>query len=284
MQTQMIDAITVFSNPEFGSVRTVKGADGEPLFVAKDVAEALGYVWKGTDNIRHIPEEWRGVQSVWTPSGEQEMLTLSEQGLYFFLGRSDKDAALPFQKWLAGDVVPSLRKTGSYGTPTLSREDILTQAIQIIGHENEALNRLVETLVPKADFADAISDAEGGVSVNRFAKILSQHGVKNMGSHRLYKELRRDGFIIQQRGKNWNTPKQKYMEKGWFRVIEYLTDEDDSLQFITTGFRITGKGQQALLAHFMDKYGLRRQLSLFERNRNGWGNVMPASKREALTQ
>jgi hypothetical protein len=47
----------------------------------------------------------------------QNMLCLSEQGLYFFLGRSDKPAALPFQKWIAGEVIPSIRKTGSYTMP-----------------------------------------------------------------------------------------------------------------------------------------------------------------------
>jgi prophage antirepressor-like protein len=96
-------------------VRTVTGADGEPCFVAKDVAEALDYTWKGVaGTISHIPEEWRGVCSVQTPSGQQNMAMLSEQGLYFFLGRSDKPKTLPFQKWLAGEVLPSIRKTGAY--------------------------------------------------------------------------------------------------------------------------------------------------------------------------
>lgn len=55
-----------------------------------------------------------GSNRIATPGGEQEMLTLSEQGLYFFLGRSDKPRALPFQKWLAGEVLPAIRKTGKY--------------------------------------------------------------------------------------------------------------------------------------------------------------------------
>lgn len=96
-------------------VRVIPDQNGESLFVAKDVALALGYEWNGSSRIAHVPEEWRGVTSVVTPSGEQEVLTLTEQGLYFFLGRSDKPKALPFQKWLAGEVLPALRKTGSYG-------------------------------------------------------------------------------------------------------------------------------------------------------------------------
>ena len=95
---------------------------GEPWFVAKDVALALGYQWNGLKNIQHIPEEWRGVESVSTPSGTQTMLTLSEQGLYFFVARSDKPKALPFQKWLAGEVLPSLRRTGRYSLPEAEEE------------------------------------------------------------------------------------------------------------------------------------------------------------------
>lgn len=90
---------------------------GQPWFVAKDVALALGYQWSGHKNIQHVPEEWRGVESVSTPSAEQQMLTLSEPGLYFFVARSDKPRALPFQKWLAGEVLPSLRRLGRYALP-----------------------------------------------------------------------------------------------------------------------------------------------------------------------
>lgn len=99
------------------SVRQVT-LNGEPGFVAKDVAEALGYKWAGIRSVQHVPSEWRGVESVSTPSGNQDMHILTEQGLYFFLGRSDKQAAIPFQKWLAGDVLPAIRKTGAYVSPT----------------------------------------------------------------------------------------------------------------------------------------------------------------------
>ncbi|MBD8894793.1 hypothetical protein IG626_02155 [Desulfovibrio desulfuricans] len=95
-------------------VRVIMDDRGEPWFVAKDIALALGYQWAGIRNVQHVPAEWRGVESVSTPSAVQEMHILSEQGLYFFLGRSDKPGALPFQKWLAGEVLPTIRKTGSY--------------------------------------------------------------------------------------------------------------------------------------------------------------------------
>ena len=95
-------------------VRTMLDAQGEPWFVAKDVALALGYQWAGIRNVQHIPKEWRLVESVSTSFGEKQTWFLSEQGLYFFVARSDKPAALPFQKWLAGEVLPALRRTGTY--------------------------------------------------------------------------------------------------------------------------------------------------------------------------
>ncbi|MCP5197332.1 MAG: Bro-N domain-containing protein [Gammaproteobacteria bacterium] len=101
------------------SIRVVE-IDGELWFVAKDVAEALEYVWNGTECVRHVPEKWRGVRSVLTPSGLQEMVVLAEQGLYFFVLRSDKPKAFPFQEWLAGDVLPALRQRGHYGLPNHS--------------------------------------------------------------------------------------------------------------------------------------------------------------------
>jgi len=97
-----------------GAAVRVELIDGEPWFVAKDVAEALGYVWNGSARIEHVSEKWRGVTSAVTPFGTQEMAVLSEQGLYWFLARSDKPAALPFQEWIAGEVVPSIRRTGQY--------------------------------------------------------------------------------------------------------------------------------------------------------------------------
>jgi prophage antirepressor-like protein len=116
-----------FENKE---VRTIV-ENGEPWFVAKDVALALRYERFDSHLVDKVPEEWKGtkpirttseceVNPIHTPSRArktQEMLCLSEPGLYFFLGRSDKPAALPFQKLVAGEVMPSIRKKGFYAVP-----------------------------------------------------------------------------------------------------------------------------------------------------------------------
>lgn len=98
------------------SVRVIE-IDGEPWFVAKDVLLALEYSESSgiARVVDHVPQEWKGVNPINTLGGSQELIFLSEHGLYFFVSRSDKPKALPFQKWLAGDVLPTLRKRGYYG-------------------------------------------------------------------------------------------------------------------------------------------------------------------------
>ena len=107
-------------NFEKREIRTIV-ENGDPWFVAKDVAAALSYPESTINNIvaaiRHVPEEWKGRYPIPTLGGIQEMLCLAEQGLYFYLGRSDKPAALPFQKLVAGTILPAIRKTGTYTVP-----------------------------------------------------------------------------------------------------------------------------------------------------------------------
>jgi len=83
----------------------------------KMLGHALGYQWSGIRTIQHVPDEWKKVESVSTTFGTKDTWFLSEQGLYFFLGRSDKPGALPFQKWLAGDVLPSIAKMAAMPCP-----------------------------------------------------------------------------------------------------------------------------------------------------------------------
>lgn len=122
----MNSSIQIFNSNGF-YVRSFN-ENGEIWFVAKDIAQALEYSESTiSSNIRNlfgnVPEMWKGNKRIITPGGVQEMLCMTENGVYFFLGRSDKPNALPYQMWIAGDVVPSIRKTGSYSV-SLSREDI----------------------------------------------------------------------------------------------------------------------------------------------------------------
>lgn len=109
-------------------VRVIQGDDGEPMFVVRDIAVALEYSDSSLSNLNrlvgHVPEEWKGRNPITTLGGAQTVLTLTEQGLYFFAARSDKPKALPFQKWLAGEVLPAIRKTGQYQAPGVESANV----------------------------------------------------------------------------------------------------------------------------------------------------------------
>ena len=109
------------------SVRTVM-IGTEPWFAAKDIISSLGYAKSSSPAklTEHVPEQWKGVNPIHTPGGTQKLLMLSEQGLYFFLGRSDKPKVLPFQMWVAGEVLPAIRKNGRY-------EDRSNQMFTLLG-------------------------------------------------------------------------------------------------------------------------------------------------------
>ncbi|AMS13131.1 antirepressor [Pseudomonas chlororaphis] len=119
---------------ETKEVRTLL-IDDQPWFVAKDVIASLEYA-KSSNPARlvdHVPAQWKGVNPIHTLGGSQQVLMLSEQGLYFFIGRSDKPKALPFQMWLAGEVLPAIRKTGSYTDSSNKMATLIDDVIGVSG-------------------------------------------------------------------------------------------------------------------------------------------------------
>ncbi len=113
--------LVTFNNPEFGEVRTVD-IDGEPWLVGKDVARALGYSNPRDALAKHVDDEDKGVSQIATPSGIQEMTIINESGLYSLVLGSRKPEAKAFKRWITHEVIPSIRKTGSYTFDGTSKE------------------------------------------------------------------------------------------------------------------------------------------------------------------
>ena len=105
--------LQIFNNPEFGEIRTIQ-RDGESWFVGKDVATALGY--KDTTNAlkSKVDNEDKGGWQITTPSGIQEMTIINESGLYCLIFSSKLEKAKEFKRWVTREVLPTIRKTGSY--------------------------------------------------------------------------------------------------------------------------------------------------------------------------
>lgn len=110
--TRAISSISNFIFEE-NSIRADVVGDA-PWFVAKDIATALGIEWRGSATLARIKAAWKGVRKFRTPGGNQELTVINEPAVYKFVFRSNKEEADRFTDWLAGEVLPSIRRTGSY--------------------------------------------------------------------------------------------------------------------------------------------------------------------------
>jgi len=248
--------IQIFTNPEFGEVRTTIH-NGEIAFVAKDVLERLGYeLQRGAGSyIAHVPEEWRGVHPMDTPGGVQAMVVLTEQGLYFFLARSDKPLALPFQKWIAGEVIPSIRKHGGYSAaPKPTGLALVKEAMDFLLAENETLKIVhaeqqakIEADRPKVEFANQIGDCTDGVNIREFGLVFRQNGA-GFGQDGFVSHLLTDHFVYRDKHGKLR-PYAEHVESGLFWEKATLISSASG-NFQTFQVKITGKGQQ----YFLQKY------------------------------
>ena len=113
--------LKIFENEEFGQVRTVM-RDGEVWFIARDVAEALGYANASDAISKHVDREDKGIAKCDTLGGTQELTVLNESGLYSLILSSKLGSAKRFKRWVTSEVLPAIRKTGSYEMSRLSKE------------------------------------------------------------------------------------------------------------------------------------------------------------------
>lgn len=146
--------IQIFTSPEFGDIRTVD-QNGEPWFVGKDVAAALGYgEGKSLANAvsNHVDEQDKGVTELMTPGGNQKMVIINESGLYSLILSSKMPTAKAFKRWVIGEVLPALRKNGVYETVKAQQHieqleatnDRLTMAIQSVSQAKDQLAEIID--------------------------------------------------------------------------------------------------------------------------------------------
>ncbi len=254
-------ALQVF-NYEGQQLRTVE-ENGVAWFVAKDIADALGYSYWQPNLVAHVPEIWKGIKRINTTSDKttarpyQNMLCLTENGVYFFLGRSDKPKAIPYQMWIAGEVMPSIRKHGMYITPSkvediLSNPDAFIEVLQAYKAERtkrEALEAKVEEDRPKVIFADALEVSNESILIGNLAKILRQNGIE-IGQNRLFNFLREEGYLIRCKGERWNMPTQDSLERGLFEVKTRVINNADGSSKVVRTTKVTPKGQM----HFVNMF------------------------------
>lgn len=197
-----------FENAE---IRTVL-IDGEPWWVASDVCSVLGYS-RVADALRMLDEDDLGTHSVRGPDGlERPTQIISEAGLYSLILRSKRPEAKAFKRWVTHEVIPQIRKTGSYSA--VSRFEIPKTHAAALRMAAEQLERAelaearVAELEPDAAAGRALADAKGTLEIGAVANMFE------VGRTTLFRYLYAEQILQRNR-----RPYQEYITKGWFRVV-----------------------------------------------------------------
>ena len=231
--------------------------DGEPWFVAGDIAKILDYR-SAYDMTRILDEDERGTQIVRTLGGNQRATIINESGLYSSILRSRKPEAKKFKKWVTGEVLPTIRKHGSYMTDgaierALKDPDFLIELAMKLKEEKEKrlwTENKLEANAPKIKFAEIVETSQSSCLVGELAKIINQAGYP-MGQNRLFSWMRDKGYLIKQKGENYNLPSQYSMDLKLMEVKKYLIEKPDGSILVDSTSKITGKGQIYFLNKFM---------------------------------
>ena len=222
-------------------VRTVQ-RDGEPWFVLKDVCAVLGLGTPARVAERLEEDEVSSTHLTDSLGRQQDMTIINESGLYNVILRSDKPEARPFRKWVTGEVLPSIRKTGGYisGQDSLSPEELMAKALMVaqktLAERDARISALTvenQILQPKADYFDQLVDRNLLTGFRETAKLLE------VSPKRFVDFLLKKKYIYRdQRGKL-----MPYAEKnnGLFELKERFNDKT---QWTGTQTLITPKGRE----------------------------------------
>lgn len=235
-------------------VRVIKDENGEPLFVASDVANALGYAKPENAIARHCKA------ATTTPKqGGGFMSVIPERDVYRLIMRSKLPSAEKFEEWVVGEVIPAIRKHGMYATPTtvesmLADPQSAIQMLQAFADEQSkrrTLEARVEADRPKVVFAESLEVAKSAILVREMAKLIQQATGYAIGQNRFYTWLRENGFLIRSHGTDYNMPTQRSTDMGIFKV-QQGTRTANGETHITKTTKVTGKGQQYFINKFRE--------------------------------
>lgn len=244
--------LQVFRNAEFGEL-TLLEIDNEPWFVGKEVAEKLGYTNQNEAIQDHVSDEDK-LNSKTLSSfdsynfGQRGAWLINESGLYSLILGSKLESAKRFKRWVTSEVLPAIRRTGSYSNqPTGGK--LLAMAVLEAQRLLDAKDEEIARMKPKEIFADSVAGSKHSILIGELAKILTANGFKT-GQNRLFVILRDDGFLIKRKGSDFNMPSQKSMELGLMEIKETAINNPDGSIRLNKTTKVTGKGQ----IYFVNRY------------------------------
>lgn len=242
-----MNEMQVFSNPDFGTIRTTE-IEGEPWFVGKDVASVLGYTNPRKALADHVDADDKGVTKRDTLGGAQEMTVINESVLYALVLSSKLPGAKQFKRWVTSEVLPSIRKTGSYALPKdypaalRALADAEEAKLRLLA-ENQQQAQVIADFEPIRQYVDTILESKGtmatsqiaadyGLTAQKLNKILHDGGIQRNvnGQWLLYAKHMGRGYtksktiqIIRSDGRPDTIMQTQWTQKGRLMIHEILT-------------------------------------------------------------
>lgn len=258
-ESRKVGEVQIFDNPQFGQIRTAGTAEN-PLFCLADVCKAVGLVNPSSVRQRLDSEDVQllDLHALNYTEGNRvgNSLTnfVTESGFYDVILQSSSPNVKPFRKWVTSEVLPSIRKTGSYSIQNLSRKELALMVIQAeeenerLALENKQQAEVIAEQKPKVVFAEAIVGSQSSCLIGELAKIITQNGHK-IGQNRLFEWLRQNHYLGT-KGEYYNIPNQEYVERGLFEIKKTSHSENGVMKTTSTP-KVTGKGQQYFVNLFL---------------------------------
>lgn len=250
-----MNELKIFEHPKFGNVRTTE-IDGEPWFVGKDVATALGYKNPQEAVRTHVDDEDKGVSEILTPGGKQSAPIINESGLYSLVLSSKLPEAKTFKRWITHEVIPSIRKHGAYMTPETLEAAILNPDTMIklctalkdeqnkrkvLEVANSTLTVDNQIMKPKADYFDELVDRN---LLTNFRETAKQLEVKERDFIQFL--LNKKYIYRDKRGKLM--PYAQHADNGLFEIKECYNEKT---KWSGTQTMVTPKGRETFRLLFV---------------------------------
>ena len=222
--------------------------DGEPWFVAADVAKLLEYRM-ASDMTRRLDDDEKGTRSVRTPGGYQDMTVISESGFYSAILGSQSTKAKAVKRWLTHEVLPSIRKTGTYSAaPALTELEVAQKYVAALERESAA-NAKIAVLEPKAAYVDIFVAGSDVMTVRTVASTLG------VGETWLRAELIARNWIYAEKSSRFSekhgkvVPQTRYSEYADKKAYFQRCEAHDAPRFrgeVMHTLKITPAGAQAI--------------------------------------
>lgn len=237
--------------PANGYQLRVELRDGNPWFLAAEVCGMLD-IQDARQAVTRLDEADRCQARTRWSGQARVMWWINESGLYELIMRSDKPEARIFRRWVTSEVLPSIRKTGSYAVPVNPHEQALAMARALVAanEDNQALReqahlmnevteaqrKELENAAPAVEAHRSYMRANNTVAMGTAAKVLS------IGPNALFALLREKRVLIGTAGARFNTPYQQYILAGWFEVKAGSFEHNSGEVEATYTTRVTPKG------------------------------------------